>query len=360
MSKLISHKKVDSTYLTQDTFYGYKLKNIEFNAPFLEVSIKYIQSRAKMKPKEIILEVTNFCNLNCKFCHIHGNQSSFSRPKGKMEPKIWKKVLAEISKWDTSVTLVTHGAGEPLLYPHFKELLEEASSYPNITVGFMTNAMLLTKEVSDFLLDIELDWIAFSIDGIDPSTHDSIRKGAELKKIEKNVFYLINKKMLKNKERPQLNFNMVMYPNIKGQKEEYLKKWLPVSNRITFSQFRPIGSKLLWQKDINSIKFIPCPHLFNQAVISWDGSLALCCEDIEVKVSPGSILESSLEDIFTNSDTYKEYRKYHQKGEINRLRLCSKCHIWASSIELEKKRLSIYGQDVQYIRTYSGESFLRV
>lgn len=315
-----------------------------------------------MRPKEIILEVTNFCNLSCKYCHIHGEKANFFRQKGIMEKNIWKKVLNEIHGWAVPVNLITHGAGEPLLYPYIKELLIEAKKSKQLIVGFMTNAMLLKKEIVDFLIDIQLDWLAFSIDGISSETNDTIREGAKYSEIEKNIFYLIEQKEKSNSSKPFLKFNMVQYPNIQNQKEEYLAKWLPYAQAITFSKFRPINSKFLWhdkEKDID-ISFTPCRHLFEQAVVSWSGDLALCCEDINLEVSPGSVKMDSIESIFTYSQTYKKYRSFHEQGKIDRLTLCSKCHVWASSIELENRLETISGHELQLIKTPSAETYLKL
>ena len=310
-----------------------------------------------MLPTEIILEVTNHCNLKCKFCHIHGNGSVFSRKKGMMPRKIWEKILEEIAGWSVNVSLITHGAGEPLLYPNLKELLIEAKKLSNATVGFMTNAMLLDEQMSKFLVENRIDWIALSIDGTEPETHDAVRRGARLERIERNLNKLIRLKKDQGSERPLLKFNMVMYPGFEDQKMKYLERWLPHAESIMFSKFRPVGEKTLWTEAKDEPEFEPCQLLFRQAVIAWDGRMALCCEDIHIEASPGDVSKNSLEDIFNHSQVYKRYRQDHQRGEISDLPLCKDCHIWASGKVLEEKEIDVAGIAVRWTKTLACEKF---
>ncbi|MFZ0450685.1 MAG: radical SAM protein, partial [Desulfatiglandaceae bacterium] len=142
-------------------------------------------------PKEVILEVTNRCNLKCRYCHFHGIEALPGRPLGDMKRKTWENILMQIGEWPGPVTLMTHGAGEPLLYPDLSDLLQKAKKIPHLSVGFMTNGMLLDKSWVARLIELQIDWLALSIDGVVPETHDFFRRRADLRKIEENVMWLI-------------------------------------------------------------------------------------------------------------------------------------------------------------------------
>ena len=286
-------------------------------------------------PKEIILEVTNMCNLKCKFCHFHGEDAQIRRKLGFMAPEVWGKLLEEIRQWDEPCTIFTHGAGEPLLYLHLEELLTSLGDIPKIHTGFMTNGMLLTPEISRMLVALQLNSLALSIDGVFPETHDYFRKNANLKQIERNVQYLIAEKERAGSPFPCLAFNMVGYPDILDQEEAYVKKWLPHADSVMISKFRPVGSRKLWD-DADSPSFMQCPLLYTQAVISIEGDVGLCCEDINLDVPVGNILRDELLSLYNNSSTLQRYRNAHENKEIGQLKLCSDCHVWGSHIILEK------------------------
>ncbi len=307
-------------------------------------------------PKEIILEVTNKCNLRCRFCHFHGENAVRKREIGSMDKRIWKKVLDEIRQWNKPCAILTHGAGEPLLYPDLKELLSAASGIDNLSTGFMTNGMLLTEDIAQKLIDLQVNSIALSIDGTNPETHDYFRRNADLKLIEKNVETLINLKEKNGSEFPRLFFNMVGYPEVLAQTEEYVTKWLPHADSVMISTFRPVGSRRLWDQSVNH-KLEKCSLLYNQVVISIKGDMGLCCEDINLDVPLGNVMESDLISIFNNSENIKKYRKAHEKKKIGNLTLCSDCHVWGSHITLNKQKRNLNGLKVSEIVSPAGTLF---
>ncbi|MDZ7762761.1 MAG: hypothetical protein U5L00_21240 [Desulfovermiculus sp.] len=44
-------------------------------------------------PSEIVLEVTNVCNLRCRFCHFYSEQAERKRKIEHMDKTVWSKVL---------------------------------------------------------------------------------------------------------------------------------------------------------------------------------------------------------------------------------------------------------------------------
>ena len=313
-------------------------------------------------PEEIILEVTNLCNLRCRFCHFHGEGAKRKRELGFMPPQIWEKILDEIEKWDKPCTILTHGAGEPLLYPHLESLLTKAKQNPKVRVGFMTNGMLLTPDVSKMLIALKIDSLALSIDGIIPDTHDHFRKNADLKLIERNLKYLIDEKERINSSLPALTFNMVGYPEILEQEIGYVKKWLLNADAVMISKFRPVGSRRLWDCNKSPLlyKFTPCHLLYNQVVISICGDIGLCCEDINVDLSVGNLLDSDLLTIYNSSPVLSSYRKFHENGDISQLKLCSDCHVWGANIKLEsyEKRIGSMGVSCEVYQ--SGKVYRKI
>ncbi len=303
-------------------------------------------------PKEVILEVTNFCNIRCRYCHFHGVGVEKRRALGHMQSSIWRKVVQEIGEWGTPVTLLTHGAGEPLLYKELEELLIFTKKFKNIYLGFMSNGMLFTPEWSDKVLSIGIDWIAFSVDGTDPEKHSYFRQHTDLNKIEKNIDYLIKKRESLNSQKPYITMNMVVYPDMESEKDNYLKRWLPKVNKVIFSKFRPIGSKIL---GLSGIEPSPCPHLFNQFVISFDGKVGLCCEDNNLDECMGDVGKESIVTIF-NNDKFNNFRELHQKKLVNKIKLCSNCDIWGGGVILTKN----ITDNICYEKTPSCESYHKI
>ena len=307
-------------------------------------------------PREIILEVTNRCNLKCRFCHFHGEGAVRRRSLGFMDKKIWTRVLDELSRWQKPCSLLTHGAGEPLLYPELEELLTRAAAIPHLQVGFMTNGMFLTREIARKLVALQVNSIALSIDGVNAATHDYFRRNADLSRIEENVRTLIKEKERAGSALPVLSFNMVGYPEIIDQVDDYVARWLPYAGHVTVATFRPVGSRRLWPLS-EAPPFVPCSLLYGQMVISFTGDVGLCCEDINLDVPLGNVMDVDLLSIFNESETLIHYRKAHESGDIGSLNLCMDCHAWGGGVILEKQKRDIGGLRVYEIMSPAGRFY---
>ncbi|WP_255592425.1 radical SAM/SPASM domain-containing protein [Thermosulfurimonas sp. F29] len=219
----------------------------------------------------------------------------------------------------------------------------------------MTNAMLLNDEWATFLVDLPVDWLWFSIDGAFPETNDRFRKGSRLTVIEKNILNLIEKRERKGNGRPLLSFNMVAYPEIEDREIEiYVRRWLPYAVVVSISRFRPLGSRrLLSPEERTWIKPRPCPLLYRQMVIAWDGTVGLCCEDIHVEVPLGQIGGKTLLEIFNGKEA-RQARRYHESGRAKDLSLCRECDVWAADIVLKEEILRIEDLSVRKIYRPAG------
>ena len=90
------------------------------------------------KFKQIYIEITNVCNLNCSFCPKN------SRPKKFMSIEEFDTITDEISPLTNTVCL--HLMGEPLLHPNIKEIFEICGK-KNLNVYLTTNGTLIKKNL---------------------------------------------------------------------------------------------------------------------------------------------------------------------------------------------------------------------
>lgn len=117
-----------------------------------------------------------------------------------------RKVLDDLPGLE-EVTL--QGLGEPLLAPELFDMIAEVKRR-GISVGFNTNAMLLTPERSARLVDLGLDWLHVSIDGATPETFSMIRAGARLDVVVENLRRLVGARSASQRPEPRIQVNTVL------------------------------------------------------------------------------------------------------------------------------------------------------
>jgi MoaA/NifB/PqqE/SkfB family radical SAM enzyme len=125
------------------------------------------------------IEITTYCNLKCRFCaRTQLNKSNRHMPLARFQ-----NILALLPNL---YQIVLVGLGEPLLHPQIIDFIRYAKSL-NKKVGMVTNAMLLTPEVSRQLLESGLDSIAFSLDGADLHLASLVRAGTDFDRVIGNI-----------------------------------------------------------------------------------------------------------------------------------------------------------------------------
>lgn len=120
---------------------------------------------------QVILELTEQCNLRCKYC-IYGEENDrFRNFSGRsMTREIAKKGLDYILTHGKEQIFVTFYGGEPLLqFPLMKKcmdyVLEKSGDKKKIEFGFTTNLTLVTRKMAEYFASLKSCSITGSLDG---------------------------------------------------------------------------------------------------------------------------------------------------------------------------------------------------
>jgi radical SAM protein with 4Fe4S-binding SPASM domain len=140
---------------------------ITFGWEHTDAKKKFENFDARKSLSWVVLELTDACNLNCKWCYASSNSDGQHMPLENA-----KKILADLKA--SGVRQVTLSGGEPLIYPHIKEVTKAAADH-GFVVHMNTNGWLLTEELAQELRQLGLSQVQINIDSIDPKKHDEIR-----------------------------------------------------------------------------------------------------------------------------------------------------------------------------------------
>ncbi len=286
--------------------------------------------RRTLKPRLSVafLELTDNCNLSCTMCiykKMHGKT-------GYMSHELYESCLKQLSKIGLE-TLYLHFGGESLLHPDFKEYLKHAIRYRDNggvrNVAWIDNGMLFNKEISDLVVDLKVDSISFSIDGVG-DVNDNIRLGSRYPVLQKNIQYLIEKRGVAAK--PQVYLSMCDFGKTEEQKTDVYREWVALVDGITLiPSIRPNNT---WENkevtcSFNKMSNPPafCPFPFDTIAISWDGKVTGCCLDYVFTLNLGDATKESLEDIW-KGQKFREFRKYALAKSFPVESPCNSCEFW--------------------------------
>lgn len=179
-----------------------KLKKQGFLEPCkLDLEIKHavadqIENYIQNNVHQLILQVTQNCNLRCKYCVYSGSYVNRVHTKKRMSIETAKKAIDFYRKHNGNleVAMISFYGGEPLLE---MKLIHEIIAYANkvfkgknIRYNMTTNATLLNDEIVKFLYENDIS-ITISLDG-PQAIQDNSRVFAES---GKGTFDVIMKKL---------------------------------------------------------------------------------------------------------------------------------------------------------------------
>jgi MoaA/NifB/PqqE/SkfB family radical SAM enzyme len=134
---------------------------------------------------KLYIEITAACNLDCQMCE----RRTWHEPIGHMPLATFSDLMEQLRAWPTLPIIHLGGYGEPMAHPHFIEIVRLAKA-TGARVEMTTNGTLLNQEKAKALLELDLNRLVVSIDGVTPEVYDDIRVRSSFRKVIENFRYL--------------------------------------------------------------------------------------------------------------------------------------------------------------------------
>jgi len=284
------------------------------------------KDRVSKYPHTLIIETTNHCNLSCKMCF----HKKMKRKKGFLSKKTMKILLNNLRNYKIPHVQLAFG-GEPFLHPKILDYIKEFKKL-DIKVEIFTNGLLVNKDISNKIIDLELDIINFSIDSTNNKTYSKIRRGGNLNIAFKNLKYLSKlKKQLKVKKPfirlcvtkvkdNRLEIRNNLFKKKYGKYVDYIyynyeNNWIgSVNNEVI------IGKRGVEERD----RICLFPWLL--MAITHDGKVVPCCCDYDINYQIGDIHKETLGQI-RHIKRLRDIRQALIKRDYDSIRICKKC-LW--------------------------------
>lgn len=314
-------KKIINFLLSQNL-----IKKNNFYKYFLKKQILKVIKKYKKAPFSLRIENTNFCNGQCFMCPY----PTMKRKKGIMSRELYKDIINQASELKIDY-INLHNFGEPLLDKDFVWRVKYAKSKNINRISTNTNGTLLTPKLSKEIINSGLEELYISVDAATKKTYKKIRIGLNYNQVQKNIKYFVKLKKQLKLDKPKIILDFLEFNLNKNETKKFINKWKNIVDNVCISQIHDWSNK----KKINTGKLInnyvefnqsPCRLPFTEMLINWDGTVSLCCQDIDGEIILGDINKESLIKIWQNKK-YQKIRQLHLKLQTNSLPLCKNCKL---------------------------------
>ena len=181
-----------------------------------------------------------------------------------------------------------------------------------VLVHFNTNGLLLTEEMIKEIINLKIDSIKYSFQGIDVITYSEMRSGGSYTQLINAIKTM--HKMRGDREKPYISVSTSTTYETKGEIfrfREEISKWCDEVNvgktllehvdvmcmGLT-EERQQIYEQFIKEKSWNMSRPVACAEIWDKLSINWDGNVSACCADYDNMMIVGNILENYLQELF--------------------------------------------------------------
>lgn len=272
------------------------------------------RTEARPYPKSVCLETYSLCNGSCSFCPY----KRISQAPVKLESAVVYRLIDEISEMPVERFSLFNN-NEPLLDDRILDFIRYArAKMPSIQATISSNGRILTAERIVQVIQAGIDRFFISIPTLNSEAYQQIM-GADLKNIVAAIYAVPEE----------------FYPNLRiavpktkyFDHEQFVEAFL--SKKIKYIVWDMEASRG-W-KELAAIREISqlhdrigCDRPLDQAIISSNGDVLICCRDWGHDHCLGNVKTASLLEIWTG-EKMRKIQEAVASERFSSISLCSKC-----------------------------------
>jgi hypothetical protein len=190
-------------------------------------------------PRRLVLEPTIKCNIRCtnETCNIANDAAFHLRREEFMAWPLYCKLIDEVGPHLRR--LLFYNYGEPFAHPKALDMLAYAKKVnPQIQVTTSTNGILLAREglVERIVEENLVDWICFTIGGIDQETYGRYHKSGSFEKATIGMRRMVEAKRRAGKNKPTVHWRYLVFNW--NDSDECIAEALRLREEIGVDEFR--------------------------------------------------------------------------------------------------------------------------
>tara|TARA_A100001035_G_C27770776_1_gene496235 strand:- start:1049 stop:2017 length:969 start_codon:yes stop_codon:yes gene_type:complete len=291
---------------------------------------------SKEFPSQVMVDITEVCNLACVHCTHPKFKQSNIYSKAMLDPKLNLKMVNEVAKYGKGKTVYIRytSNGEPLVHPKSYDIIYEAVKNSGTKVTLTTNGTILNEKRIKKLMSTGLHMIDVSIDAYEEDTYRDIRVNGDLRVTRKNVINLIKFKNEIN-AKTKIIVSFVEQHNNSSEINDFKNFWTNqgadevLIRKLHTNSGSNLDNSDLKNKQNNALSRRACLYPWERVVLTAKGYLAFCPTDWFGKTIISDYRNDTIKEVWQNA-FYKELRKEHQTCKFNN-QFCKNCPDWKNT-----------------------------
>ncbi len=286
------------------------------------------------------------CNFKCEFC-IHAldkDQHGYISYEVFMDMELYKKAINDIKATGIKLKMLRFAAiGEPLLHKNIADMIKYAVDMEVAdSVDIVTNASLLTRELSDALIDAKLSRLRISIEGLSSEDYkERCSNSVDFNKLVENIQYFY-----KNKTNTTVYVKIIDYMlKDDEQHKKFHEIFEPICDSIAIEHLTPtieeidydtISDGMDLDKGQNSDTLLDarvCPQGFYMMQINPDGKVVPCC-NMKYPAVLGDIKENTVQEVWKGEE-FNEFRRNSLCSRATASGVCASCTLYKYGMHKE-------------------------
>ena len=294
----------------------------------------FYERLSKEFPSQVMVDITEVCNLGCIHCTHPKFKLSSSYNKRMINPEINKKMVDEFAKHGKGITKYIRytSNGEPLVHPKSYEILQYAVDNSGTKVTLTTNGTLLKEKKMKKLLSTGLHMIDVSIDAYSNEIYKKVRVGGDLDVTKKNVLRLLEL----NDEvghKTKIIVSFVEQKENSHEIEKFKEFWQKQSvDEVLIRKLHTNSGSVVKENNLEIIKNESrraCLYPWERVVLTAKGTLNFCPTDWYGKSEVSDFAKTSIREVWKNN-FYNDLRDQHLTNDYKN-EFCKQCPDWKNT-----------------------------
>ena len=293
-------------------------------------------------PLCIDIETAAICDLACPFCY----RESLATPDKIISEKLFKNIVDQAAEMGVP-SMKFNYRGEPLMHPKLHKMINYAKKKGILETIINTNATYLTEETSKRLIDSGLDFMIYSFDGGTKETYEKMRPGRfkknKFEDVYNNIVGFSNVRENMNAKFPRTKVQMILTKEAYPEQASFFDLFHNFVDEVTVTQYSERGGniedlnasdKKRYKKLCNDLNLpdnspylkksdgsisisdsrVPCGQPYQRMFVTYDGRVAMCCEDWGAMHSIGYVSDESFNDEDGDKKLVLDHIKSGRKG----------------------------------------------